>query len=152
MTLESVLAQLENVTPQGSRYRATCPAHVDRSPSLQVTPGDKGILLKCWSACSLAEICLALGIEQTDLFYDALDANPQKRQAAAQQRDRQRQQKALEAQRQGRRIDALKAADYHIRSRREIDISGWSDQKLDGEMNVLADAYALLGSEDRDDG
>jgi hypothetical protein len=150
VTLDSFLAQLENATPRGTRHVASCPAHDDRTPSLQVTPGDKAILLKCWSGCCLEEICASIGIRPADLFYDALDANPQKRQAAAQQRDRQRQQQAALARTQGRRIDALKAADFHIRSRVGLDISGWSDQQLDDELAVLASAYALLESEERD--
>jgi hypothetical protein len=150
MTRESFLALLDNVMPRGSRDIAKCPAHADRLPSLQITAGDKGLLLKCWAGCSLGEICASLGISQQALFYDALDANPQKRKAAAQERERRRQQQAALARTQGRHIDALRAADYHIRSRAGLDISGWSDQKLDAELTVLADAYALLESEERD--
>jgi hypothetical protein len=150
MMLDEFLSLLDHVTPRGSRYMATCAAHPDRSPSLQVTPGDTAISLKCWAGCSLMEICQSLGIDQRDLFFDALDPDPHKRRAAAQQRDRQRQQQATTARKQGRRIDALKTAEYHIRSRRELDIREWDDQQLDNELNVLADAYALLASEERD--
>lgn len=148
MTLDRFLAQLENVTPRGSRYRATCPAHrPDRSPSLQVTPGDKLILLKCWSHCSLDEICTSLGITPADLFYDACDPDPARRREAAQQRKRQRHRRERQEEQQGFLIDALREADYFIRSRRDLDISEWSDQKLNDELNSLADAYHLLESE-----
>jgi hypothetical protein len=96
------------------------------------------------------DICQSLGIDQADLFYDALDTDPQRRREAAQQRDRLRQERDDAARRQGRRIDALREADFFVRSRRGMDISGWSDQKLDDELNVLADAYFLLASEERD--
>ena len=152
MILDALLPMLDAVQQRSNgRWSARCPAHDDRTPSLQVTSGDKAILLKCWSGCRLEDICLALGIEQRDLFFDQCDATPQQRQAAARQRDRQRQQQATRARKQGRRTDALREADYHIRSRHGLDISGWSNQKLHDELTVLADAYALLASEECDD-
>jgi hypothetical protein len=147
MTLDDLLSRLDNVTPRGSRYMATCKAHPDRSPSLQVTPGDKGVLLKCWAGCSLIDICKSLGIEQRDLFLDALDANPSRRRAAAQQRDRQRKQREQHADQQGTLIDALREADYFVQSRRGIDISTWIHERLNDELNSLADADRLLESE-----
>ena len=59
------------MTPRGSRYMAICPAHSDKHPSLQITEGERGLLLKCWSGCALAEICASLQLTPRDLFYDA---------------------------------------------------------------------------------
>jgi hypothetical protein len=95
----------------------------------------------------LQEICQALGIRPSDLFFDALDRDPQRRQAAAQQRERTRREASAKAQQCGRRIDALREAEYFVRSRQGLDISSWTNQKLDDELNVLADAYTLLSSE-----
>ena len=106
--MAEILGRLDNVTPRGSRYIATCPAHADRSPSLQVTPGERAILVKCWSGCRLEEICASLGINQQDLFFDALDPDPQRRRAAALQRDRQRHRREQHAEQQGTLIDALR--------------------------------------------
>lgn len=150
MTIESFLAQLENVTPRGSRHVASCPAHDDRRPSLQVTAGDRAILLKCWSGCRLEEICASLSIRPADLFYDALDPDPYKRLAAAQQRIRQRRQREQQAHQQGALIDLLREADAFIQSRRNLDISSWSDNYLQGELVALADAYSLLEKENLD--
>lgn len=150
VTTTDFLSLFDSVRQRGSRWSARCPGHVDQSPSLSIAQGDRGILVRCFAGCSLQEICKALGIRETDLFFDALDADPSRRREAAQERERRRKQQAAEVQQHGRRIDALKAADYHIRSRYGLDISGWSDQKLDDELIVLADAYALLASEDRD--
>jgi hypothetical protein len=47
------------------------PAHADNSPCLSVMEGEKGILLKCFSGCTLHEITTALGLEVSDLFTDA---------------------------------------------------------------------------------
>jgi hypothetical protein len=149
MVVENLLALLNGVRPRGTgRWAAKCPAHADRSPSLSVSQGNKGILLKCWAGCSVKEISEALGISERELFFDAPDANPQRRKAAAQQRDHARQLKAQSAHRQGALIDALREADYFVLSRRGLDISGWSDQKLDDELKALADAYHLLENED----
>ncbi|BCA56693.1 hypothetical protein W02_38330 [Nitrospira sp. KM1] len=71
MTLEAFLGRLEGVILRGSRHVALCPAHADRSPSLQVSPGDSGLLVKCWAGCTTAEVCGSLGLRLADLFYDA---------------------------------------------------------------------------------
>lgn len=147
MTLDSFLSQLNGVQPRGTRHVATCPAHADTNPSLQITTGDKGILLKCWSGCTLPEICAALNIEQRDLFFDVLDTSPQRRKAAALERDRQRHARKRHAEQQGTLIDALREADFFVRSRRGIDISTWSHERLDRELDALASAYRLLESE-----
>lgn len=52
------------------RWVAKCPAHEDTKPSLSVSQGEKGILLKCFAGCTLDSICTAIGIRQTDLFSD----------------------------------------------------------------------------------
>jgi hypothetical protein len=148
MMLAELLPHLENVKPRGSRYLATCPAHADRSPSLQVTEGERGILLKCWAGCSVGEICMSLGLRPAELFFDALETNPQQRRAAAKRRHQQQHAREQQAQQQGLLIDALREADYFVQSRRGLDISGWNDDQLDHELHALADAYQLLESED----
>jgi hypothetical protein len=55
----------------GEKWKACCPAHDDRRPSLTFKDGDKGVLLKCFAGCELDAICQTLGIRETDLFYDA---------------------------------------------------------------------------------
>lgn len=148
MTFEKFLGLFDNVTPRGSRAMATCPAHPDKSPSLQITAGDTAILVKCWAGCSLMEICASLGIEQRDLFFDAHDTDPARRRAAAQQRDRQQHRREQQADQQGALIDLLREAEYFVQSRHGIDISTWSHDRLNDELNALADAYRLLESED----
>lgn len=151
MTLNDLLPLLDSVRSRGNgRYGARCLAHADKNPSLSVSEGEKGILLRCWSGCTVAEICKSLGIEQRDLFFDALDTDPQRRRAAIHQRDRQRQERERHEYQEGALIDALKAADDFVSSRRGLEISGWSDEKLNNELDVLADAYHLLENEDLD--
>ena len=50
------------------RFNGLCPAHDDKAPSLSITLENDRILLYCHTGCTIDEICLSLGIEQTDLF------------------------------------------------------------------------------------
>lgn len=74
--LEKLLSRLQKVEqlPAGqhiARYRACCPSHDDRKPSLSITLAQSGaILLKCWTGCSAEEIIGAAGMEMTELFPD----------------------------------------------------------------------------------
>src|SRR3546814_10633432 len=45
---------------RGSYGMVCCPAHNDRNPSLQVTPGKKAVLFKCWAGCSQEAVWSAL--------------------------------------------------------------------------------------------
>lgn len=152
VTLADLLPRLESVRERGNgRHAARCPAHApDKNPSLSIAAGEKGILLRCWVGCTIEEICRSLGIAQRDLFFDALDTDPSRRREAIQQRDRQRQERERHQHQQGALTDALKAADDFVSSRRGLEISGWSDEKLNNELDALADAYHLLEHEDLD--
>ena len=49
-------------------FSGLCPAHDDRSASLSITLENNRILLYCHAGCIIDDICVSLGIEQTDLF------------------------------------------------------------------------------------
>ena len=134
------------------KWLAHCGAHGSkRHRDLSIRETNDRILLHCFAGCPLENICVALGIRSSDLFFDALDRDPQRRRIVLQQRDRTRLKAAAVRQRRGRRTDALREADYFVRSRQGLDISQWTIEKLDEELNVLADAYALLSSESHAD-
>jgi hypothetical protein len=148
MTVAEILPSLESVHARGAgRWSARCPAHADKSPSLTIAEGDKGLLVKCWAGCSLEEITGALGIKISDLFFDALSSDPHQRREAMQQRAQAKaaQQAAQEAE--GRHLDTLRQAEQLIQSARGISIEGWSNDKLNEELNRLGTAYALLDRE-----
>lgn len=71
MDLRAFLARLSNVKgPNGSgQYMARCPVHDDRTASLSISEGDKGIVYKCMAGCTQEAVREALGIEARDLFY-----------------------------------------------------------------------------------
>ena len=72
MTYEAFLARLEGVRSRGpGKASALCPAHQDRSPSLSVAEGRKGILLRCFAECDKPAIVAAMSLTMADLFFDA---------------------------------------------------------------------------------
>lgn len=87
ITLDDLLPRLSGVRKSGAGFVALCSGHDDRSPSLSIREGNRGVLLKCWSGCTLDEICSSLGIEVQDLFTDALDRDPRVRRKTAQRRE-----------------------------------------------------------------
>ena len=149
MTVEDLLPRLDAVRRSSRGYVARCPAHEDRHPSLSVSEGERGILLKCWSGCELQEISAALGLRVKDLFF-ATESDPRARWEAQVQREYQRRKRANVDEVMGFTIDALREADYFIRSRQGLDVSAWIDGKFDEELNALADAYFLLECEGLD--
>lgn len=65
-----IFGRLDKLKPTGKdRWKACCPSHDDKSPSLQIAiAGDGRILMHCFSGCSINEICSVIGIEVADLF------------------------------------------------------------------------------------
>jgi len=67
MSLELV-AQRLSATPHGAGYRAHCPAHDDRNPSLSVSEGSDGrVVLHCHAGCPVERVLAAAGLEWSDL-------------------------------------------------------------------------------------
>ena len=69
MSANGVLILLEQLGPIKNQptkhkqsFKACCPAHEDKDPSLVVTELHDGrVLLKCWAGCGAADILSALG-------------------------------------------------------------------------------------------
>lgn len=71
--LLSKMDKVERLSPGNhqARYKACCPAHGDKNPSLSITLSSSDtILLKCWAGCSAEEVVNSVGMEMTDLFPD----------------------------------------------------------------------------------
>jgi putative DNA primase/helicase len=67
--LEAVLDKLDGVRRVGSGWKARCPGHDDRTPSLSITVGeDEKILLYCHIGCSFDRVVQAAGIDPAWLF------------------------------------------------------------------------------------
>jgi hypothetical protein len=148
MTAAELVGSLESVRARGpNKWSAKCPAHADKSPSLTVAEGEKGVLLKCWAGCSLEEITRTLGLTVKDLFFDALSTDPHQRREAMRQRAQAQAARQAAHDAEGRRLDTLRQAEQLIQSARGISIEGWSHDTLHAELNRLGTAYALVDSE-----
>lgn len=68
--VDTLLSQLDKVTPLGpNRWKACCPAHNDRGPSLAIRELDDGrILLHCFAGCSTQDVLAARNLSFDDLF------------------------------------------------------------------------------------
>ncbi len=64
--LDEYLTRLKGVTQSGDGYKALCPAHDDRNPSLSIRQGHNGRpLLYCHAGCSYETIIAAMGLERS---------------------------------------------------------------------------------------
>ncbi len=144
MKISSFLDRLESVRRCGSGWTALCPAHDDRRPSLSIAEGADGrILVFCFAGCSLQEIVRALGLRVHDLFPNSSRPRREWRAALAARRQ-ENLKKRREELRQGLLLDAIREARRLIEAAGGLDVSGWSDDRLDRELNRLADAYKIL--------
>lgn len=146
MTVDDFLPRLEAVRRSSRGYVARCPAHADRHPSLSVSEGERGILVKCWAGCTTKEIVGALGLTMRDLFYDS-DQPASDWRSAYRERVLKRQRQEAAQYVDGLLVDSCREAERMIGSASGIDISGWSDERLDEALIALAEAYEVLEGE-----
>lgn len=71
LSADAVVDRLDGARRSTGGWMAQCPAHDDDRASLRVSDGRKGTVLFCHAGCSFTDVCSALGIDRTDLFYDA---------------------------------------------------------------------------------
>jgi DNA primase len=93
MNAQDVLDRLEKVTGSKGKWIACCPAHQDKSPSLDVTETDDRVLVHCFSGCDTQDVTAAIGLNLADLFYNKLAG------AEITERKRQRFEEVLKSER-----------------------------------------------------
>lgn len=88
--LDYILSLLEGVTRAGDDgYKAVCPAHDDREPSLSVTrkhdnAGRLRVFLECKSGCAFTDVTQELGLRKLQMFEPGeLDSGAAERRARA---------------------------------------------------------------------
>lgn len=69
-SIDLILSRLDKVKLAGAgKWKACCPAHSDRDPSLSIAETETGkILLHCWASCDVRDILAAIGLGFADLF------------------------------------------------------------------------------------
>ena len=77
----ALIAALERAVCQPTQtrdgWRARCPAHKDKNPSLSVGHGDrKPVVLKCHAGCPSAAILAALGLDQMQVLAGGKSTRP----------------------------------------------------------------------------
>jgi len=85
-----------------------------------------------------------------DLFFDS-NQTLSRDEIRQQQRQRARRNhlRHLEYRQRGTQIDAIREAERFLATAKGIDISQWSPQQLDEEMEVICHALSLLLTEQR---
>lgn len=70
MSAEMLLDRLQKVKKIGyNSWKACCPAHPDRSPSLSIREKEDGlVLVKCFAGCGALDVITAVGLEFPALF------------------------------------------------------------------------------------
>lgn len=150
MRPEELLGLLSGVKRTARGWSSRCPAHNDKSPSLSVCEAEGGrILLHCFAGCTTEDVCSSIGIRLADLFMDAPMNQLSNRRLARVRRERQATQDASEKNHKalGCGVDLVREAKRLTERATSIDISGWSDERLDAALNGkdgLADAYEIL--------
>jgi putative DNA primase/helicase len=71
MTLQALLSKLRQVRREGLEWKALCPAHSDKNPSLSIRQVDGKTLIHCHAGCPPEAVLSAFGMEPRDLFDDA---------------------------------------------------------------------------------
>ena len=74
--LNTLLSRLERVQHIGNnRYKALCPAHDDRSPSLAIKDDSDRLLLHCFSGCETTDVLGAIGLTFADIMPNKSSGN-----------------------------------------------------------------------------
>lgn len=74
--LNTVLSRLDKVQRIGNdRYKAICPAHDDRSPSLAIKDDGGRLLLHCFGGCETLDVLGAIGLDFADIMPDKAEGN-----------------------------------------------------------------------------
>ena len=69
-TPDELFDRFDKVRRNGKGWTARCAAHKDKHPSLAITQGDKGWLIKCWAGCDFRDIVTAAGLDTRRMFYE----------------------------------------------------------------------------------
>ncbi len=70
MTYDEFLTHFKVVKRYENKAQCICPCHSDKTASLTVSRGNKGILLFCHAGCKCEDILKAADLEKSDMFFE----------------------------------------------------------------------------------
>lgn len=132
-----LLSRLDAVRPTGGGWRARCPSHADRTPSLSIHEGTRGVLLRCFAACTLTDICQAIHLAPADLFYDAPTPRGQRPIPKPIRKD----SRSTAFQFELGAFDLRKRAERIFDAAKQVDVSSLNDADLDRALSHVAQGY-----------
>jgi hypothetical protein len=135
-----LLSRLDAVRPTGGGWRARCPAHEDRTPSLSIHDGTRGVLLRCFAGCTLSDICTALHLAPADLFYDA----PMPRGTRPPPKPIRTDPRSTAFHFELAALDLRLRAERIFDAAKQIEISTLNDTDLDHALSHVAQGYRDL--------
>lgn len=129
--LDVVLARLEDVREKDrdGEFSARCPAHSDRTASLNVRLGGKWINLNCFAGCTYDDIRLAIGLEWADLVTDS-EAPTRRRRVSERERELTAMACALRLQNEPEVLHRLRFVRGWSRHALELLNVGWDGSRL----------------------
>lgn len=69
MTIETILSRLDKVKKTHSGYKACCPVHKDKNPSMVITEKNGKVLCHCFSCGARgSDVVESLGLSASELF------------------------------------------------------------------------------------
>ena len=72
MNLKEASTYFDGVTRfNDNSFQCKCPVHNDHTASMTVSKGKKVILIHCHAGCETKSILEAVGLRESDLFYDS---------------------------------------------------------------------------------
>jgi hypothetical protein len=89
----------------------------------------------------------ALGLTVKDLFFDAPSTDPRQRWEAMRQRAQAQTVRQAAHEAEGRRIDALREAEYLVLTAQRLSIDAWTDDQLAPALDRVGHAWQLLEEE-----
>ena len=139
MTTDDILARLDRVRKGTRGWIARCPAHLDRTPSLSIAEGEKGVLLKCFAGCAVEDIAESIGLSVSSLFYRHGRRQQRTRDAPAQRRvhDWRRETATLENAAMALRV----RAEIVLAAASGLETSRWTDDDWEAATAAVASAY-----------
>lgn len=144
MSIDDFMHFLEGVKRSPRGWKARCPAHKDKSPSLSIREAEDGrILVHCFAGCEVHEICAALGLGVRDLYPDG-PRDSEQIYAAKQQRVRREQAQHTVRLLQDAQGVLQREAEAVIRASSSIQLEQISTHQLDTYLNAIGEAHSVL--------